>query len=132
MTYSVPSYLLRINNLPDMVSSQVRLFADDCLLYRAITQLLMFLLYTNDIVIATLVRTSTTLTYVISLMTASCTYREISCDKEIQIQDEIKLQRDLTSLKTGPKLGRCNSMCRNATPSVSPEVSNWTRSTCTH
>ncbi len=26
-------------------------------------------------------------------------YREISCDKEIQIQDEIKLQRDLTSLQ---------------------------------
>ncbi len=32
-------FLLCINDLPDCVSSQVRLFADDCLLYRPITSL---------------------------------------------------------------------------------------------
>jgi len=31
-------FLLHINNLPDCVSSRVRLFADDCLLYRPIHQ----------------------------------------------------------------------------------------------
>ncbi len=33
-------FLLHINDLPDMVSSQVRLFADDCLLYRPITSIM--------------------------------------------------------------------------------------------
>ncbi len=51
--------LLYINDIGKNINhSHIRLFADDCLLYR-----------------------------------------EISCDKEIQIQDEIKLQRDLTSLQ---------------------------------
>ncbi len=33
-------FLLHINDLPDMVSSQVRLFADGCLLYRRITSII--------------------------------------------------------------------------------------------
>ncbi len=32
-------FLLYINNLPHCVSSQVRLFTDDCMLYRPITSL---------------------------------------------------------------------------------------------
>ncbi len=40
----------------------------------------------------------------------------LSCDKEIQIQDEIKLRETSLHSMTGPKLGRCNSMLRNATP----------------
>ena len=52
-------FLLYINDIGKNINhSHIRLFADDCLLYR-----------------------------------------EISSDKEIQIQDEIKLQRDLTSLQ---------------------------------
>ncbi len=43
-------------------------------------------------------------------------YREISCDMEIQIQDEIKLRETSLHSMTGPKLGRYNSMLRNATP----------------
>ncbi len=53
---------------------------------------LMFLLYCNDI--GKNINRSH-----IHLFADDCLlYREISCDKEIQIQDEIKLQRDLTSL----------------------------------
>ena len=33
-------FLLRINDLPSVVSSKVRLFADDCLIYRNKTKLL--------------------------------------------------------------------------------------------
>ncbi len=42
-------FLLHINYLPDMVSSQVRLFADDCLLYRPITSIMGQLCHQEDI-----------------------------------------------------------------------------------
>ncbi len=54
---------------------------------------LMFLLYINDI--GKNINHSH-----ICLFDDDCLlYREISCDKEIQIEDDIKLQRDLTSLQ---------------------------------
>ncbi len=54
---------------------------------------LMFLLYINDI------GKNINHSHICFFADHCLLYREISCDKEIQIQDEIKLQRKLTSLQ---------------------------------